>query len=172
MKKLGKEFFSRDTEIVARELLGKVIVVNGKKARIVETEAYLGEKDPASYASKGENKVSKMMIQDPGRILVYNVHMYKMLNFVTDTFGKAGAVLIRAVEPLNFNARCNGPGLLTLGLGISDDFHGRSVLEAINLFDDEFELGEIVEGFRIGVTKDLDKPMRFYIKDNAHVSRK
>ncbi|MGD2072704.1 MAG: DNA-3-methyladenine glycosylase, partial [Candidatus Thorarchaeota archaeon] len=85
---IGKQFFDRRADIVARELLGKILVVGGKKGKIVETEAYFDERDPASRASKGENKVSKMMIQEAGRILVYNVHKYKMLNFVTEKKGK------------------------------------------------------------------------------------
>lgn len=168
---MNKQFFNRNPEIIARELLGKIIFVNNKKAKIVETEAYLGEEDPASWASKGENKVSKMMKEQGGRILIYNVHMYKMLNFVTGDFGKPGAVLIRAVEPLNFEERGNGPGLLTLALNIDNNFHGGEVGKEIIILEGDNDF-EIVEGFRVGVNRDLDKPLRFYIKDNKHVSRK
>src|SRR6056297_455640 len=104
--KISRDFFERPADVVAKDLLGKVLVrkIDGKtfKARIVETEAYFSENDPASRASKGKTKISEMMWESPGRILVYNVHMYKMFNFVTYKKGKASAVLIRALEPLNF----------------------------------------------------------------------
>src|SRR6056297_594471 len=103
---ISREFFERPADVVARDLLGKILVrkINGKiyKGKIVETEAYFGEEDPASRASKGKTKISEMMWESPGKILVYNVHMYKMFNFVTYKKGKASAVLIRALEPLNF----------------------------------------------------------------------
>jgi len=169
---LSKDFFNRDSRIVAKELLGKIIILNGKKARIVETEAYLGEKDNASWASKGENKVSKMMAEKYGKILIYNVHMYKMLNFVTGNIGKKGAVLIRAVEPLNFESRCNGPGLLTLALEIGDEFHGKNIGKEIIVIDDGENDFEIINCNRIGVRENDFEPLRFYVKNNKHISKK
>lgn len=166
----------RKPDVVAKELLGKIIMFRGKKARIVETEAYFDEKDPASRASKGENKVHKMMKEEAGKILVYNVHKYKMLNFVCEKKNKAGAVLIRALEPLNFKGRCNGPGLLTECLGISDVLHGKFINKkgSIYVFNDNFNVedSKIERDFRIGVVEDLEEPLRFFIKGNNHVSRK
>jgi len=179
--KLKKDFFARDAKTVAQELLGKVLVrkINGKelRARIIETESYFGESDPASRASKGKNKISDMMWEAPGKILVYNVHMYKMFNVVTGKKGEASAVLIRALEPLNFEGRCSGPGLLTNCLEIDKKFHGKEIFELDEFFiEDDLnrrgEIFEIVESFRIGVTKDLDEPLRFYIKNNGFVSRR
>ena len=76
-EKISRDFFERPADIVARDLLGKILVkgVGGKKykGKIVETEAYFGERDPASRASKGKTKISEMMWESPGRILVYNV---------------------------------------------------------------------------------------------------
>ena len=76
--RLNKNFFSRNPEIVAQKLLGKILVRKLKnkilKAKIVETEAYFGEKDPASRASKGKTKVSELMWSSPGKIMIYNVH--------------------------------------------------------------------------------------------------
>ncbi len=178
--KISKKFFLKDTETIARDLLRKVLVrkINSKvlRARIVETEAYLGEEDPASYASKGDNKVSKMMKEQGGKILIYNVHKYKMLNFVTAEKGKPRAVLIRALEPLNFKRRCCGPGLLTLALDIDDRFHGQDILKNKEIWLEEQDIDktkekEIVKAFRIGVRQDLPKKLRFYIKGNEHVSR-
>ena len=173
MKKITSEFFLRKPDVIAKMLLGKILVFGSKRARIVETEAYFDSKDPASRASKGENKVHKMMKEEEGRILVYNVHMYKMLNFVCGKKGKAGAILIRAIEPLNFKGRCNGPGLLTDSLGIKDKHHGQRLGEEINLFEDFYSVDskDLGTSNRIGVTKDLKKPYRFFIKGNKFVSK-
>jgi len=171
MKKTSLRFFDRNAEIVAKDLLGKILVHGAKKARIVETEAYFDAKDPASRASKGDNKVHRMMKESPGKVLVYNVHMHKMLNFVCHKKGKANAVLIRAVEPLNFSGRCKGPGLLTASLGVKDRHHGQNMGEEIGVWQDNFEKFKIGKSNRIGVTKDLKKHLRFFIKGNKFVSR-
>ncbi|HKL24583.1 MAG TPA: DNA-3-methyladenine glycosylase [Candidatus Nanoarchaeia archaeon] len=179
-RKISKKFFKRPADVVAKDLLGKILTrrINGKnhKAKIVETEAYFGEKDPASRASKGKNKISEMMWESPGKILVYNVHMYKMFNVVTDKKEKASAVLIRAIEPLNFQERCSGPGLLTRSLGINkENFHGKDLFEIENIEikeSDENRDFEIQKAYRVGVTKDLPAKYRFYIKGNKYVSRK
>src|SRR4051812_22749293 len=102
---LSSSFFSRDTITVAMDLLGRDIVREFRgislRARIVETEAYLQEGDPAAHCSRGPTPRAKIMFQDPGVIYVYFIYgNYFMLNFVTEPPGKAGAVLIRAVEPL------------------------------------------------------------------------
>jgi DNA-3-methyladenine glycosylase len=173
--KLNKNFFQRNAEEVARDLLGKILVrrINGKElqARIVETEAYFDETDPASRACKNGD-LCETMKMSPGTILVYGVHNNWLLNFVTDNFGIASAVLVRALEPLNFDGKCNGPGLLTKNLGIKKEFHKKDIFELDDFWvddnDDEFE---IVNSFRIGIKKDLLKPMRFYIKENKCVSR-
>jgi len=177
---MTRDFFERPADVVARDLLGKVLIRRTKervfRARIVETEAYFSENDPASRASKGKNKISEMMWSDPGKILIYNVHMYKMFNFVTDKKGKASAVLIRALEPLNFSLRCSGPGLLTRSLGINkEDFHGKDLFEIENIEikeSDENKDFEIQPAYRVGVTRDLPEKYRFYIKGNKFVSKR
>jgi len=165
---MNKSFFTRDAGIVAKELLGKILMVGGKKAKIVETEAYFDEKDPASRACQNGD-LKKTMEMEAGRILVYGVHNSWLINIVTGKKGEAGAVLIRAVEPLNFNGDCKGPGKLTKCLNIDKRFHKKLIGEEVCLDDGFCE--EIEESFRIGVKKDLDKKMRFYIKDNKWVSR-
>ena len=173
---MEKEFFTRDAETVARELLGKILIrkINGKKlkARIVETEAYFDEKDPASRACKNGN-LKEVMKDEAGTILVYGVHANWLINFVTGKKGNAQAVLLRAVEPLNFSARGNGPGLLTKALSIDKSFHSKNLFNINELkIEDNKEKFEIQEAFRIGIKKDLPKKLRFYIKDNKFVSRK
>ena len=178
-ERLNKNFFSRDTKILAEELLGKILVrkINGKtlRAKIVETEAYFDEKDPASWARFGKKNYNNVMWGFPGIILIKNVHKYKMFNIVSGRENKAEAVLIRALEPLNFKARLSGPGLLTESLFIDKRFHGKNVFSLKDLFieeDKDLNKFEINESFRIGVTKDLPEKLRFYIKGNKHVSRK
>lgn len=173
---MDRAFFSRGAEQVARELLGKILVrnINGRemKARIVETEAYYDEKDPASRACKNGD-LRETMLMNAGTILVYGVHNNWLINFVTGKKGEAEAVLLRALEPLNFSEKCSGPGLLTKALLIDKRFHKQDILNNNEMFivgdNGEFE---IQETHRIGVKKDLKKKLRFYIKDNKHVGRK
>ena len=180
-QKLQKNFFSRDAKTVAKELLGKILVrkINGKKfkTKIVETEAYFGKEDCASRASKcrlGKNSVFEIMWGEAGRILVYNVHKYIMFCIVTGEKNKAEAILIRALEPLDFEARLNGPGLLTNALKINKTYFGKDICSLRDLWieEDKSMEFEIVESFRIGVKKDLPEKLRFYIRDNNFVSRK
>lgn len=171
LNKLDKSFFNKNASIVAKNLLGKILVFGNKKARIVETEAYFSEWDPASRASKGKNKVSEIMIKSPGTILIYNVHKYNMLNFVVGEKGDAQAVLIRALEPLNFDLRCSGPGLLTQSLEINKSFNNKNFEDFFEILEDNTNF-EIKNSFRIGVKSDLNIPLRFYIKNNKFVSKK
>ena len=178
MMKIGKDFFERDAEIIARDLLGKILVRKlGRKeirARIVETEAYYDDKDPASRACKNGD-LKKTMEMEAGTILVYGVHNNWLINFVTNKKNKAEAVLLRALEPLNFSAKTSGPGLLTKALKIDKSFHKKDVCNCDELwleFLENEESFKIVESKRIGVKEDLEKNLRFYIKDNKFVSKK
>ena len=176
LKMLNNSFFARSADIVAQDLLGKILIrkINNQllKAKIVETEAYFGNKDPASRAYKGKNKISEMMWQDAGKIMIYNVHMYKMFNIVTGKLNEPSAVLIRALEPINFQARCSGPGLLTNSLKIGKSLHGNSIIShpEISILDNPSSHA-IESSNRIGVTQDLKIPLRFFIKDNPFVSK-
>jgi DNA-3-methyladenine glycosylase len=106
MKKLDREFYNRDTVLVAKELLGKILVheVNGKRlsAKIVEVEAYMGITDKAahSYGGKRTSRV-EVMYGEPGFSYVFIIYgMYYCFNTVTREKGTPQAVLIRAVEPI------------------------------------------------------------------------
>jgi len=174
--KLKKEFFNQDAKTLAKELLGKIFVrkINGKilRAKIVETEAYFDENDPASRATKNGD-LRETMLMPSGTILVYGIHGNWLINFVTNDEGKAEAVLIRALEPLNFPGNCKGPGLLTKCLKINKKFHKKNIFENNELFlEDNNENHNMVESLRIGIKKDLPEKLRFYIKGNKHVSRK
>jgi len=173
---MDKSFFMQDAEKVARELLGCVLVRKignrEKKARIVETEAYYGERDPASRARQNGD-LRKTMLMKPGTLLVYGVHNNWLLNFVNSREGKAEAVLIRALEPLNFEGKCNGPGLLTKSMLIDKRFHKQNLFGNKEIWLKKREKDLVIErSFRIGVSKDLKKKLRFYIKNNEFVSRK
>jgi DNA-3-methyladenine glycosylase len=181
-KKISRSFFLKSTDVVARELLGKIICrkvlsYEGEKilrARIVETEAYFNEKDPASRASKKNDIVGERMGMEGGKILVYNVHMYRMFNLVTGQKGKKGAVLLRALEPLNFVSRCSGPGLLSMALEINKFLEGEDIATSNVVWieeDKEVFKGKIGRSHRVGVSKDLKEKYRFYIKDSLCVSK-
>ena len=177
--KLGKEFFNRKADIVAKNLLGKILVrkINGRgiKAKIVETEAYFGEEDSASRASKGKTPIFEIMWGEAGKILVYNVHKYVMFCIVTGEKDEPEAILIRALEPLNCDLNLKGPGLLTSSLGISRDYRGKDICNSEDLWIEEPDTKKtfsVAESFRIGVREENPLNLRFYIKDNCYVSKK
>jgi len=120
-KKLTREFYNRPTLDVAPEMLGKVLVHRvgdlELTGRITEVEAYLGPDDLASHAARKTSKRARIMFGPPGMVYVYLIYgMHHCLNFVTETDGTAGAVLVRAVEPLDGTQQMR----LNRGTGIAD----------------------------------------------------
>ena len=182
MKIIPQTFFSRNTVDVAKDLLGKVISVNGMHARIVETEAY--GRDPASHAFKKTER-SKIMFDTHGHVYVYLIYgMYECLNFTTEK-SEAGAVLIRAAEPLQgietmkknrktekMDNLCSGPGKLCQALNITRELNGLKLGKEIKVFEDRFKVGKIAVSSRIGIKDALDLEWRFFIEGNEFVSRK
>lgn len=114
MRRLPLSFFNRPTITVAQELLGKEIFFKGQKAVITETEAYIGENDPACHAARGKTKRTAVMYGRAGFSYVYLIYgMYYCLNFVTEEEGFPAAVLIRAVRISGIpDKKLNGPGKL------------------------------------------------------------
>jgi DNA-3-methyladenine glycosylase len=172
---LQRTFFNRDPETVAKALLGKIIVrkTGNKilKAKIVETEAYYDDKDPASRACKGGD-LRETMSMNAGTILVYGCHNNWLINFVTGKEGSAQAVLLRALEPLNFSERCSGPGLLTKALKIGKELHKKDVCNCGELWlEYSSERCQIASSKRIGVKRDLPRNLRFFIKDSRFISK-
>lgn len=190
VKILKPSFYKRDTLVVAKELLGKILLIcskNGKitAGRIVEVEAY-SEVDPASHSAKGETPRSSVMFGEPGVAYVYFIYgMYEMLNFVTEKKGIAGAVLIRALEPVygedlmkkrrkitNLKDLTSGPGKLARALGITMA-HNKKSLQGPELYviDDGSSPEVITASKRVGISRATDLEWRFFLPDNPFVSR-
>lgn len=184
MRVLPRQFYNRDAETVARELLGTLLVriIEGTErvGRIVEAEAYLGPHDLAAHSSKGRTRRTEVMFGPPGRAYVYLIYgIHHCLNAVTEAEGSASAVLIRALEPIqNIENGTNGPGRLCRTLGIDRQLNGHDLTRAGELFFAEPETTqppfELVATPRIGVDYAGEwaaKPLRFYIRGNPYVSK-
>lgn len=189
--KITREFYERDTGIVARELLGKYLINHSKEGitvgKIVETEAYYGKNDPASRASEKKTKINEIMWKRGGLTLVYMVHGHWLFNVTTEEKGVPGAVLIRALEPIkgvdimkkrrkkkSIQELTSGPGKLTQALGITKKIHGTDLTSSKKIIiknpgKNNGDFG-IKSSNRIGVTEDLEENLRFYISDNQFVS--
>ncbi len=186
--KLSNGFFERNTRTVAKDLLGKILVNGETAGRIVETEAYFGEKDPASHASMKSKKRSAIMFGPPGCAYVYFTYgNHWMFNVVTEKEGKAGAVLIRALQPVtgiplmkkrratqNIFLLTNGPARLTQALGINKKFNGKTLSEGelfiLNYHEPKQKI-KISSAPRIGISKGKEALLRFFIKGNRFVSK-
>jgi len=122
---LKRSFFKQPTQTVARQLIGKYLIVKKtgqtKIGKIIETEAYLGPQDKASHARFGQTKRSKIMWAKPGTLYVYMIYgMYYCLNIVTEPAKKPGAVLIRSLKSISgIKNSVNGPGKLCHELKIN-----------------------------------------------------
>ena len=181
MQKLPRTFYDRDTKIVARELLGKLLVrvERGveRVGRIVEVEAYLGPHDLAAHSSRGLTERTRVMFGPPGHAYVYFIYgMYHCMNVVTEREGQAAAVLLRALEPVKNVGRACGPGLLCRAMAIDRR------LNAHDLLSNDFFIADpaaaspitIVKRPRVGVDYARHwarRHLRFYIKGNPFVSR-
>jgi DNA-3-methyladenine glycosylase len=180
--KLPRHFYDRDTIVVARELLGKLLVHVtagvAKVGRIVEVEAYLGPHDLAAHSSRGLTPRTRVMFGPPGHAYVYFIYgMYHCINTVTEREGHASAVLLRALEPVeNLAGRTQGPGLLCRAMGIDKRLNGHDLLSD-DLFiarDPAPQRFAIARSPRIGVQYAghwAKRHLRFYIRDNSFVSR-
>jgi DNA-3-methyladenine glycosylase len=167
--------------------LGKILVHGSTAGRIVETEAYLGTDDRAAHAWRGVTDRTRVLFGPPGHAYVYFIYgMYECLNFVAEEEGKAGCVLIRALEPLagiaimrrrrgskRLEDLASGPGKLTLALGITRKLNGADltkgplqVREERNRFTPDVRVTP-----RIGITHCAEWPLRFFIAGNHFVSR-
>ncbi|MFW5973632.1 MAG: DNA-3-methyladenine glycosylase [Bacteroidota bacterium] len=200
MQPLPPSFFDRPTLEVAPDLLGRLLVHEHPDGtlltgRIVETEAYTQD-DPAFHGWGIVDVETGLIKPDgrgydlfarPGTSYVYLIYgMYWLLNVVTEREGVGGAVLIRAVQPNTgidamFGRRpaarketdlASGPGKLAQAFDLDGSHHGMPLTERPLYFSDDpdGELCSVTTSCRIGITRGVDLPWRFYIDGNPHVS--
>jgi len=194
---LSSDFYAQPTLTVARELIGKVLVhetpAGLASGVIVETEAYIGESDPACHAAPGPTTRNAPLYGPPGIAYVYlNYGIHYLVNAVTEPEGWPAAVLIRALEPLEGEplmqrrrargtARrgesipthdlCRGPGNLTRALGISLRQNGLDLTSAALRIEDRGSAGRPVEWTRrIGITVGVEREWRCTAADSPAVS--
>lgn len=193
MKILKRNFYARNTVTVAKELLGKHLVrrVRGRTmvGKIVEVEAYGGSDDPASHAYGGKTSRNEVMFGKAGCAYVYFIYgKHHCFNVTTEEEGVPGAVLIRAVEPVegvdmmknnrgvkNLLNLTNGPAKLTEAMQITKTQNGLDLTVGEELLIKEPEIKqafETVSTTRVGVKADGGKRWRFHVKNNKFVSRR
>jgi DNA-3-methyladenine glycosylase len=189
-KRLPRRFYDRPTLKVAKELLGKYLVVKKGghllSGKIVETEAYDGFKDPASHAYRGMTPRNEVMFGAPGYAYVYLTYgMHHCLNLVTERKGYPAAVLIRALEPVDgvelmkrrrrrkkLRDLTSGPAKLCQALGVDRRLNGADLLSDSIFVEDRGEVpGGTTRSSRIGVNDGKEKNWRFFIKSSEFVSR-
>lgn len=179
---LPRSFYRRDVRIVAKDLLGMLLVhrIRGQKriGRIVETEAYLGAHDRASHSSRSTKERKATLFGPIGHAYVYLIYgMYECTNVIVEKEGKGVAILLRALEPVQHcDGKTAGPGLLSRSMGIT------RALDGCDLLSDGFYIAKpfvrekitIVARPRIGVDYAghwAKRLLRFYIKDNPFISK-
>ncbi len=189
-KKLDRNFYNRPTLLVAKELLGKYLVVQRDgcflSGKIVETEAYVGFDDPASHAYRGKTFRNRVMFGHPGYAYVYLTYgMHHCLNLVTERGGYPAAVLIRALEPADgielmkkrrgcqsLKDLTNGPAKLCQALGIDRNLNGADLSSNIIYVEDRGEaVTKIASSSRVGIKEGKEKNWRFFLPDSKFVSR-
>lgn len=192
-----REFYVQSTIGVATALLGCLLLridrdegsMQFTGGRIVEVEAYLGEDDPASHASAGITRRTKILYSGGGVAYIYNVHgVYHCFNVVAGPHGLAGGVLVRALEPIfglptmekrrsrahgRAELLCSGPGRLCEALDIDIGCNGFDLIcSDILVLLPAHNAMEISAGPRIGISKAADWPLRFWIRGSRWTSRK
>lgn len=158
LKKLGQTFYERPAIELAPDLIGKVMVRQvgrtERRARIVETEAYIGTHDLASHASKGRTLRTEVMFGPAGHAYVYLIYgVHEMFNIVAGKIGDPQAVLIRAAEPLDgWSIDLSGPGKLARGMQITRAENSLDLTgQQLYLRDDFSEKPRVIATPRIGV---------------------
>ncbi len=200
---LTPAFFDRDPRRVARALLGKLLIRKTARGilagRIVETEAYLGENDPAAHSAAGKTARNAVLFGPPGIAYVYFIYgNHFCLNVSCMPDGVAGGVLFRALEPVAGIKRMaaardieigpnpdlektsilkkisSGPGRLAEALGVTRERDNEksfvSPRSDLRIVEDGYRVRRIAVTPRIGIVKAADEPLRYLIAGNPFVS--
>ncbi len=188
---LKRDFFIRKPEVVARDLLGKILVrkigSSTISGRIVEVEAYL-DNDEAAHGFKGKNARNQSLFKSGGHLYVHTQRHHTLLDIVAGEEGICGGVLIRAVEPIegielmqtnrkrqNLHELASGPGKIGEAYGITRDLDGMDITsqKGIMLVEDAQTIPQSQIGIspRIGITKAATAPLRFFVLNSPYVSR-
>ena len=186
--RLGRDFFERSTAEVAAELvsctLWRYTAAGITAGRIVETEAYLDPADRASHAAWSK-RGQDVMHRAPGTIYIYRSYgMHWMFNIVAHAPEAVGAVLVRALEPIegialmearrkttNVRQLCSGPGKLCQAFGIDEALHKVDLSSSDAVWIAPMhEIPELIIGERIGITKSPELPLRFFDGESRYVS--
>lgn len=191
-KTIPRSFYLGPPDLVARKLLGKLLVRGDMVGRIVELEAYFGEADAASHAFPGKTARNAVLFGPPGHAYVYFIYgMYFCLNVSCEREGRAGGVLFRALEPirgLETMARnrgldatrvaslTSGPGRLCQAFGVTRERDNGADLTSrksgLQIRDDGFLANDVLVTPRIGISKDAERPARFLLAGNPFVSKR
>jgi DNA-3-methyladenine glycosylase len=184
-KPLKRAFFDRSVHEVARDLIGTTLLVDGVGGIIVEVEAY-HHTDPAAHSFRGPTPRNMVMFGPAGFSYVYRSYgIHWCMNFVCEEAGSASAVLIRALEPTHGipamrrrrglhdeRVLCSGPGKLCEALGITIAHSELPLDKPPIALHARIGKVEIVSGVRIGITKAVELPWRFGLKDSKFLSKR
>ncbi|MDO4630942.1 MAG: DNA-3-methyladenine glycosylase [Corynebacterium sp.] len=176
--------FTKPADIVAPQLLGAAITHGDVTIRITEVEAYLGANDAASHTFRGMTKRNLAMFGPPARLYVYQSYgIHLACNIVCAPEGNGQGCLLRAGEIINgipraldrrgnmpFYRLAQGPGNFGAALGAQLDLNGESIFGSVLSFTARVAEPEIVCGPRIGISKNADAPLRFWIPNHPTVS--
>jgi DNA-3-methyladenine glycosylase len=183
-KRLNRSFFARSVHEVAPELIGATMLVDGVGGIIVEVEAY-HQSEPAAHSYRGPTPRTMVMFGPPGFAYVYRSYgIHWCINFVCEPEGSAAAVLIRALQPTHGipamrrrrglhdeRTLCSGPGKLTGALAITNRHNGLALDAPPIAVHARRATPEIVSGPRIGITKAVELPWRYGLKDSRFLSK-
>lgn len=181
VKRLSRAFFARDTLVVAQALLGHILVHESPQGRvagrIVEAEAYRGAEDPGSHAYRGQTRRNVTMFGPPGHLYVYFTYgMHHCANIVCEKDGVAGAVLLRAVEPVEGmeimatrrgltdpRGLARGPARLCQAFGLDLRHDGADLIQGpVWVGRSKALRGAVQTSGRVGVAAGGDHRWRFY----------
>ena len=180
-QKLPRAFYQQPGDELARALIGKILVhrtgAKQYRARIVETEAYMGPADLASHSSRGRTKRTEVMFGLAGHAYVYFIYgMYEMFNIVAGQTGEAQAVLVRAAEPMDgWQADLSGPGKLARAFELKRSDNGLDLTgSSLFLLDNPGDRPKIAVSPRIGIDyagRWVSAPLRFFDANSPAVSK-